>query len=210
MIIKSIIFSISTLLILSLVGWIFWEQEYKFSLPTPIPQNLNEVAIGDSVIGNQFGNKGITYIHFYNRDCPCSRFNIQEFKNLVIKHSDQINFIAVLETKDLSKDEITEFKDKYDLSIPIIDDPIGDIANNYGVYSTPQVVIIKDSRIFYKGNYNKARFCLTRNTRFAEQALDAAVNNKPLPEFPEIAIVPYGCELPTNNESKSILSFLNL
>ncbi|WP_185154405.1 redoxin domain-containing protein [Fulvivirga sp. M361] len=187
----------------------FWKQEYKFLQPTPIPENLKTIHKGDTLdIPFLRTFQKNTYIHFYNYDCPCSRFNIKEFQAMVRKYDDQIKFIAVLQTEDNDAKAIKKFKKKYDLGIETLLDPKGEIAHTLGVYSTPQAVILKGNTLFYKGNYNKARFCLSKNTRFAELALAALLNNEPSPSFPAIAEIAYGCELPINSTPKK--RFYNL
>lgn len=203
------VFSILSTLIIFLIGLIFWKQEYQFTLPTPVPENYIKVEQGDSIDFNI--KKGrLSYYHFYNYDCPCSRFNIKEFQSLVHKYKDKVDFYAVLETKGISSNDVEEFLKKYDLGINVIQDPNGDIAEKLGVYSTPQAVLVKDQKIYYKGNYNKARFCLSKNTKFAAQALEAMVSGQPVPDFPFVAEIAYGCELPSNsNKTKGFFSFLD-
>jgi peroxiredoxin len=196
---KIFLFTTLATCILLLIGFIFWQQEYKFSLPTPIPINHILLSKGDSVnLPDNLLKQGANYFHFYNYNCPCSRFNIKEFQSIVKKYENDINFYAVLQTTDTNKEAINEFKAKYDLGIKVLDDPNGEIAKSLGVYSTPQVVIVKDQKIFYKGNYNKARFCLSKNTKFAEMALTALMKNEEPPMFPSVAEIAYGCELPSN------------
>lgn len=181
--------------------FIFWQQEVKFTLPTPKPDNLEVVEKGDSVnlpLLKEYASKPL-YIHFYNYDCPCSRFNMKEFELMVAKFNDDVNFLAIVESSGEAKSDAgREFKEKYKLNIPTITDSDGTFAKAFGIYSTPQAVLIKDSKIFYKGNYNKARFCTSKNTKFAEMALEALINNEAPPEFPLLATIPYGCELPSH------------
>lgn len=191
--------------ILCLIASIFWRQEFQYTLPTKAPRDLKRVSLGDSVEINLSKNQRDIFIHFYNYDCPCSRFNIKEFQSLVRKFSDKVHFVAVLQTPDNNNKKTTErFKSKYDLGIETIVDANGTIAKELGIYSTPQAVIIKNHKIFYKGNYNKARFCLTQNTQFAKMALTALVNDEEPPIFPEIATMAYGCELPSNKSKNNI------
>lgn len=197
--------------ILFLVGYTFWQQEYKFTLPTPVPNDIVVINKGDSVqiplISK--GNESV-YFHFFNYDCPCSRFNIKEFESLVNRFDDEVKFYAVLQTNDDNQRAIEKFKSKYNLGIPVIDDPNGLIAKSLGVYSTPQAVIVKNEKLFYKGNYNKARFCLSRNTKFAELALTAMLNGEEPPVFPSVAEIAYGCELPVNSKkSDALFSMFN-
>lgn len=128
---------------------------------------------------------------------------------MVAKFSDEVNFLAIVESSGQAKsDEGKEFKEKYELNIPTVTDSDGTLAEALGIYSTPQAILIKDSKIFYKGNYNKARFCTSKNTKFAEMALQALINNENPPEFPLLATTPYGCELPSNTEQESGLNNL--
>ncbi|MEQ9169223.1 MAG: redoxin domain-containing protein [Fulvivirga sp.] len=208
--IKILIFSVLSTVIILLIGLIFWKQEYKFTLPTPKPRNYVEVHQGDSV-DIQYSAAQPTYYHFYNYDCPCSRFNIKEFQSLVNKYKNEVKFYAVIETEDISSDDVNDFLEKYDLGIEVIKDSEGHLAQALGVYSTPQAVLIKDHKVYYKGNYNKARFCLSKNTKFAAQALEAMVKGEKVPDFPMVAEIAYGCELPSNtNKSNTFFSFLDL
>ncbi|WKK79252.1 TlpA family protein disulfide reductase [Marivirga arenosa] len=208
----AIIFILS---ILTTIGFIFWNQEWKFSKPTPKPENLIEIESGDSVSASVLKALGVqneedVFVHFYNYDCPCSRFNIKEFKDLTIQYSDKVKFIAVLESIDKSPKEIKEFREKYDLGIRLHLDTSGEIANQLGIYSTPQAVLIKNNVIYFSGNYNKARFCTTQNTKFASIALQAMTTGKEAPVFPELATIAYGCELPANgNDLTRIDKFFN-
>ena len=194
------------LICLSGIAYIFWRQELRFTKPTKKPSDLKLVEVNDS-IHLDFVNKASKplFIHFYNYDCPCSRFNIKEFKAMVRDFSDSIDFIAVVQAGDKSENAEKLFKEKYNLGVETINDKDGLIADALGIYSTPQAVIIKNSKIFYKGNYNKARFCTSRNTRFAEMALEAMINGKQPPEMPLLAEIPYGCELPSNGNTSTRL-----
>lgn len=124
---------------------------------------------------------------------------------MVKKFSSEVEFIAILNTKSDDQSAINRFKHKYDLGITTIIDKDGSIARSLGVYSTPQAVLLSERTIYYKGNYNKARFCLSKNTKFAEQALIALVDDEPPPVFPSIAVISYGCELPSNTSNQKSL-----
>ncbi|MDH5366730.1 MAG: redoxin domain-containing protein [Cyclobacteriaceae bacterium] len=209
---KYLLYSLFACSVFGLILFIFWKQEYKYTRPTPVPENLNVISKGDSVDLTPFGEiyKDNVFVHFYNYDCPCSRFNIKEFESLVRKYSKQVQFIAIIQTQDKDVEQINWFKNKYDLGIPTLIDPNGDLANVLGVYSTPQAVLIKNNRVYYKGNYNKARFCTTRNTRFAELALSALVDGKEPPVLPLIAEIAYGCQLPSKKAKQlSLMQILN-
>ncbi len=191
---------------------IFWQQEYQYSKPTPVPRNLKKVKIGAEVNLSEFGieQNTATLIHFFNYDCPCSRFNIKEFKSLVREFKDSVSFFAVISGESVDKEAIVDFNNKYDLGIQLIIDYNQSIADSLGVYSTPQAVIIDaNNEVYYKGNYNKARYCVSRNTRFVEKALSALVRNEPLPFMPMIATIPYGCAIEDENESNTWYTIFN-
>jgi hypothetical protein len=77
------------------------------------------------------------------------------------------------------------------------------IAEACGVYSTPQAVIIdRDNKLFYRGNYNASRYCTSKATNFAELSLIALLNKRPAPVFSIAATQAYGCEL---SEEKSFV-----
>ena len=65
--IKITLFILFTILSLFGIGKIFWEQEYKFAQPTPIPETLNKVSKGDTITLPIVNNsKSNLYLHFYN------------------------------------------------------------------------------------------------------------------------------------------------
>ena len=206
MALRSSLWAVFVMGVLALIGFIAWEQEYQYTLPTPKPVHLKDIRLGDRVDLSFLPGRTIpknTYIHFYNFECPCSRFNIKEFQSIVRQYSGQVNFIAVLQAGEENPGVLQQFEEKYGLGIKTILDKSGEIAHALGVYSTPQVVILKSDTIFYKGNYNRARFCLSKNTKFAELALTALLSNKTLPDFPAVAGIAYGCELPSNSPSRN-------
>lgn len=128
--------------------FIFWKQEVRFTLPTPKPTEFKEVAIGTEIkIGFELDTVKPTFFHFYNYDCPCSRFNIQEFKAMVYQFKDSVNFIAIVQAENSDNNVAQLFKEKYELDIPVFHDKNGSLAEKLGVYSTPQAVIIKNNQL---------------------------------------------------------------
>ncbi|MES1226908.1 MAG: AhpC/TSA family protein, partial [Bacteroidota bacterium] len=65
------------------IAALFWYNEWVYSLPTPVPENYIAVPPGqriDAVGKFNFDNSRPLFIHFFNPDCPCSRFNVAHFK----------------------------------------------------------------------------------------------------------------------------------
>lgn len=98
----------------------------------------------------------------------------------------------------LSKDkEYTQedIQDKFDLDIPVLFD--SSIAAVCGVYSTPQAVLLDvGHNLYYRGNYNKSRYCTDPGSNYAEIAIDSLLNNNDNPVFNKYALNAYGCVLP--------------
>jgi hypothetical protein len=197
---KTISFAFVVAAVTVVIGWIFWEHELKYATPTAIPDNFVDVAMGEEIDLVKMGipSKQSMLLHFFNPDCPCSKFNMKEFGALARRFSDQVNFVVILQSSD--DEQINAFKAKYELGVKVIADIDGRISDVCGIYATPQAVILNDSsKIYFKGNYNKTRFCTHKQTRFVEIALDSLVANKPLPIFVRNELtLPYGCELPSD------------
>ncbi len=178
---------------------IFWYQEHQYLLPTPVPSNYSPVLPGQQVSFTYDSTKALekpVVLHFFNPDCPCSRFNIKHFEQLITRYRKQFDFYAVLQVEDTYKGA-ERFKEKYELDIPVVVDQDKKLAIACGVYSTPQAAIIdKQGKLYYRGNYNKTRYCTDPDSNFAQMAMDSLLAEKPVPVFIELATQSYGCELP--------------
>ena len=123
---------------------------------------------------------------------------------MVLRYRQDVNFVALVQVEDDQMRMAQKFKRKYDLGIPVQLDLRGEIAASLGVYATPQAVLIDEAgKVFYKGNYNSTRYCTSKTTAFANIALQAFVDGKTAPLFPELAFTAYGCELPSNTQGKA-------
>lgn len=166
-------------------------------MPTPVPVNYKTVAIGKQINLkgklNATSNKPI-FLHFFNPDCPCSRFNIPHIESLVKKYGDKMTFMIVVLDKN-SKYTEEDIQDKFDLTVPVLFDK--SIADSCGVFSTPQAVILDENRkLYYRGNYNRSRYCADDKSNFAQIAIDSLLNKSKNPSFDKIALKAYGCTLP--------------
>lgn len=202
---KIVVFTMICLAIATFISWVFWHQEFKYSLPTPVPSDFVDIKVGEKVdlkreISITDGNPVL--LHFYNPDCPCSRFNIREFESLARRYQKDIHFLAVIQSNN--EDAAERFKKKYDLDVPTILDKEGVISDKCGIYATPQAVLLdKNSNIYFKGNYNKARFCTAKETKFVEMAIEYLLQNKSLPLAIQSAMTEaYGCSLPSDEAGK--------
>jgi thioredoxin-related protein len=181
------------------VGKIFWEQELKYAKPTPLPEEYNTVPLNkvlDLELNSLQKSENPKHLHFYNPDCPCSKFNKSHYASLVNKYEDKIDFYIIIP----SEDQLGSIKEEFGQSVSVIADTDSEIADKCGVYSTPQAVLIdKEGRLYYRGNYNKARYCTSKSTNFAQLAIDLLLENKPAPDFGALSTTAYGCELNAKN-----------
>lgn len=196
--------------ILFAIGFLFWKQEIQYLLPTPIPSNYQPQALGEKIdfsFKNKLDSTKATLVHFYNPHCPCSKFNFTHYQELYKEYKDQINFVFVYHTgNSLDKQEQQKIQeDIQEISDLSLYDEKKKIAKNCGVYSTPQAVLLTPQHtLFYRGNYNKARYCTTADSKYTQQAIKALINGEGLPNFSKLATTPYGCEL---NKKTSFINF---
>jgi hypothetical protein len=166
-----------------------------------VPANFVNVKVGDTVDLRpdlQIRKNNFALLHFFNFDCPCARFNMKEFERLAHLYKDSIDFFVVIQSED--DDAAERFQQKYDLDIATVIDKKGMLSDKCGIYATPQAVILdQNSVIYFKGNYNRARFCTKKETRFVEMAIGYLMKKEPLPLFMQYAVGdPYGCSLPSD------------
>jgi hypothetical protein len=198
---------------LSFIGWVFWMQELRYAQPTPIPSNFIDVKAGSNVDLQDYipgTNDKPTLLHFFNFNCPCSRFNMKDFESLANRFGKEINFLVVIQSED--KNDLDRFKRKYDLNVHTILDTDGGISDRCGIYVTPQGVLLdRKSTIYFKGNYNVARYCTKKETKFVELAITHLLKNEPLPLSLHYALTePYGCTLPSDEPVTIKSSVFNL
>ena len=188
------------ILLLSAIGAIFWHNDLKYRLPTPVPPNYKPTIRGQLIqLASPLkeDNSKPLFLHFFNPDCPCSRFNIATFRNLATHYAKQVNFaIVVMSNK---KSSVKAIQDKFDLNAPIYFD--ASIASSCGVYSTPQVVLLdRQHKLYYRGNYNSSRYCTDEKTNYAKLAIAGLLNSDEQLMFSKLALRPYGCQLPNCNQ----------
>lgn len=180
------------------ISYLFWHNEYVYSLPTKVPSNYVAVKLGEKININEriFSLKGRpSFIHFFNPECPCSRFNIPHFRSLVHQYSSRVAFTIVVLNNDKSFTR-KDIQDEFGLDIPVSFD--SSIAAKCGVYAAPQAVILDTGFVLcYRGNYNKGRYCTDSGSDFAKITLDSIVNNNKVPSFGPVATTAYGCQFST-------------
>jgi thioredoxin-related protein len=189
---------------------IFWQQEIKYLTATTIPPAYSPVAVKQTIDLHELGEtdqKKPVLLHFFNPNCPCSRFNTDHFVSLVKEYGQEVSFYVVIQFSQ-DKQIVEEVLSSYGLGLPVIIDENEALAQKCGVYSTPQAVLLDNNQqLFYRGNYNRSRYCTDRQTSYAHLALDALRAGTAPPNLSALATIAYGCELKDNNTS--FLNFLN-
>ena len=198
--IKQWIAALWLVLLLTVIFTIFWYSQLVYALPTTVPSDYKKVQTGKIIPLHgklNFNNNRPVFLHFFNPECPCSRFNIDHFKTLVKTYQNQVNFaIVLMASRPYTEKEIQE---RFNLYVPVIADST--LAVSTGVYSTPQAVILgKNHSLFYRGNYNKSRYCTDKKTSYASMALESLLHKNSQITFDRSAITAYGCTLPTCNK----------
>jgi hypothetical protein len=167
-----------------------------------VPKNYRvvspqEIILFDSVLLTQ-KNERPKLLHFFSPDCPCSRFNLKHFLSLNKKYNKTIDFYVVI----AKKEDVTSAKYMTERAVPIIVDDQEQLAKACGVYSTPQAALIQYSnQLYFRGNYNRSRFCTDKNSNFVQMAMDSLLAGKAPPHFIELATQSYGCSLSEDQES---------
>jgi hypothetical protein len=175
---------------------LFWYNEWVYTLPTPIPKDYKTVNLGQMM--NMPLKLSLTdgkplFLHFFNPDCPCSRFNVSHFKSLVKQYNKEVNFaIVVMSNKEYT---VKDIQHRFELNTPVFFDTA--IAISCGVYSTPQAVIIDaNHKLYYRGNYNRSRYCTDEKSNYAQISLESLLHNRRSTIINQYALKAYGCQLP--------------
>jgi hypothetical protein len=175
---------------------IFWYQEMKYLLPTPVPIEYrvvlpNEVVQFDSTLIPQKNIKP-TLLHFFSPHCPCSRFNLKHFLSLNRKYSSTIDFFVVI----TNPEDLSQAQKMVGKEVPVVIDQEKKLAQVCGVYSTPQAALIQqNNQLYFRGNYNRSRYCTNKNSNFVQMAMDSLMAGKKPPVFIELATTSYGCSI---------------
>lgn len=176
----------------------FWYSALVYSLPTPVPAEYKYIGKGEHVDiqkGLRRNKKLPLFLHFFNPDCPCSKFNVPQIRTLIKEYKNQVDFsiVVVSAAREYS---IKDIQEKFHAEVPVSFDT--SIAKTCGVYSTPQAVILDvQDKLFYRGNYNRSRYCTDKKTEYAKIALDSLLHENTSPVFDQLALKAYGCQLPT-------------
>ena len=58
-----------------------------------------------------------------------------------------------------------------------------------------------NQQLFYRGNYNKGRYCIDKKNNYAQQAPDNLLHDGRSTIFNQFALKAYGCRLPNCSDN---------
>ncbi len=210
MITKNSLYILLASSILIAISVIFWQQEIQYAQPTPVPAGYRAVVPGQVLklpVDLPLLKQQPVLFHFFNPACPCSRFNLKHFRALVKQYGNAITFCAVVPENYLGQTE--QVRQSLGISVAVIADEGKQLARMCGVYSTPQAALLDvKGRLYYRGNYNKSRYCTLKATNFTQMAIDSLLAGLPAPLFGNLATRSYGCELPIKEPKEPFFSSL--
>lgn len=179
--------------VLLTIGAMFWWTEVQYLLPTPVPEGYQEVYVNEKVYPEDSPGEQLerpVFYHFFTTNCPCSRFNLTHFNSLRRHYGDSVDFVVVIPAED----DLSKARPYFEGETRIIRDVNQEFAVALGVYSTPQAVLINTNhQLYFRGNYNKARYCTDPLSNFAQMALDSLHAGVQPPKFGPLASIAYGC-----------------
>lgn len=178
--------SVTIFLIFSSVSviYLFYKEQVRSFLPTSVPSNYLPTSVGQGLGITSL--KKLTLIHFFNPECPCSKFNTKHIQYLAAQYSKHVEFLAYSTSGSLPTN--------YPIEVRL--DADDKMAKQLGVYSTPQAVLLDaEGKLLYRGNYNKSRYCSNRNSEYVVQAIESALHKKSTIAIMQISGLPYGCEI---------------
>jgi hypothetical protein len=176
---------------------IFREQALQYAHPLQIPPTFVLVPIGDKAEIEKWP----VFLHFFNLDCPCSRFNLGHVKALRAKMDTELPFVGVMPYFA----DVQAAKKQLGAQTRTINNQQGETAEACGIYATPQAVIIDAQHcLYFKGNYNKSRYCTLKETSYAAQAMEAFLQGKSVPFFDALATTSFGCSIEPPTETLTL------
>lgn len=191
------------LLALWLVGTLgaFWALGARYAVPVERPAGAATLRpeTAPALPASQVGNfpatvKGqVTVLNFWNPTCPCSRFAQRHVATLVQEYSRRgVRFLTIATCEPGEAETTRKRWERTAISTPLVIDEGGAIARQWGAWAAPAAVVIDGhGKLAYVGAYNVSRYCDTRDTAYAQQAIEALLSQKAPPR----ASLPfYGCQ----------------
>ncbi|HJU42222.1 MAG TPA: thioredoxin-like domain-containing protein [Vicinamibacterales bacterium] len=137
-----------------------------------------------------------TVLVFTTTDCPIANRYAPEIRRLAEKFSG-VRFVMVYPVRTDTPELIEEHRKKFAHTIEFMRDEKHELVKKTGVTVTPEVAVMKDGRLLYRGRIDDRYIDFGRDrpeptVRDLERSLDAVLSGKPVPVAQTQAI---GCVL---------------
>jgi hypothetical protein len=146
--------------------------------------------------------KAVVFI-FVRTDCPISNRYAPEIQRISQKYASQgISFWLVYPDPDAAPDEIAKHVKEYQLALNVLRDPRHVLVKRAGVLVTPEAAVFTpNGRELYHGRIDDRTVDFGKDrpeptSHDLEDALDAALNGRPVPSRTTSAVGCYISELP--------------
>lgn len=146
--------------------------------------------------------KPISLVHFWNPDCPCSRFNEIHVKKIMSDYADKnIQFTIVVSGNDNEIREQRKLLAQKIFTHKAVKDIRSDWPMNKGPASSPAVgVIDSDGELVYFGPYSLGARCAPDQGQFVEKILNRLDREKRLRKK-QLNTLAVGCFCPWRTKS---------
>lgn len=143
--IRTLLTMLTTGGLLAGVAAMFWYQDWQYAQPTARPAGLRQPLLGTpldvpALKAHWRPGQRPLVLHFFNPECPCSRFNLEHVRELQRQFAGRTDFVAVLQGDASPVLEEAFRRTKSDM--PFLVDTDGALASQFGVYATPQAVVL--------------------------------------------------------------------
>lgn len=200
-----------------ILGWAvltagaFWFYEFRFLMPIappadaatgpaigePAPDLKLRTIDGASLDLRAPGTRAV-YLHFWNPDCPCSRFNEAKVRRLSAEYLPKgVRFVVLVEAPQGAKERAMSQAVR-SLGLPMLWDDERQVAKAMGLFTSPAGCLIDEQGILqFRDTYASTAYCSSESSDSLEEALELMVAGKVIPHRPKPA---YGCVLPKAKE----------
>jgi hypothetical protein len=171
---------------LAAMAYAFWYVQGRFVQPF-YPEFVNEVWDADpSGFGAAFAALvrdadaaapgRATVYHFWDPDCPCTRFNTPHVRELVEQYSASGVEFVVVPAPGVRYDTAA-IETRFGAGVRALD---ASLITQVAVPSSPAAVLVSSDRdIAYFGPYSSGAFCGGENGRYVEDALERSLAGNP-------------------------------
>ena len=194
-----------------LMGWLFWQEVYRHALPLAAPLDFQAVPRGSCIPLDELTpfqeKEQAMFVHFFDPNCPASRFTLPHFQQIVQQYHTRIAFVVIIPA-DISPAQVFPLLGH---QMIVIQDTDQQWQKACGVYASPQAALISDTgSLYFRGNYSQTQLCTLVGENYAILSLDRLLSDKPAIDWGYQAHVPRGCQFTAPHPSPPVPFFSHL